>query len=171
MADAPDIASALERNRRVFVRKPSVARERTHTCATSTSGFLAVCREGSNEMICDMPPIMGGTGKAPTPGVWGRACLAGCIAMGIRISAESRGVLVAEIAVDLSMDWDNRGMFGMDGVSAGPGNIQLRVTLTSSAPEEELRDVVAAGLRNDAWLIALQEPHAVLTEVQVNRGG
>jgi len=170
MTDTPNISSALERNRRAFVRSPAVAKDSTHTSTTSASGFLSVSREGSSELTCDMPQIMGGTGMAPTPGVLGRACLASCIVMGVRIAAETRGVSVGEITVDLSMDWDNRGIFGMGGVSAGPGNIQLRITLDSSASENVLQDVVAEGLKNDPWLIALQDPHSVQTELQVNRG-
>lgn len=168
MTDTPNILSALERNRRAFVRSPAVAKDSTHTCTTSASGFLTVSREGTNELTCDMPQIMGGIGTAPTPGVLGRACLASCIVMGIRIAAETRGVPVGEITVDLSMDWDNRGILGMDGVSAGPGNIQLQITLDSSAPEIKLQEIVAEGLKNDPWLIALQDPHSVQTELRVN---
>ena len=168
MTDTPNISSALERNRRAFVRSPAVAQDSTHTRTTSASGFVTVSREGTSELTCGMPKIMGGTGTAPTPGVYGRACLASCIAIGIRIAAETRGVPVGEITVDLSMDWDNRGIFGMDGVSAGPRNIQLQITLDSTAPENTLHDVVAEGLKNDPWLIALQDPHSVQTELRVN---
>lgn len=116
-----------------------------------------------------MPKIMGGTDRAPTPGVLGRACLTSCIAMGLRIAAECRGVPVSEIAVDLTMEWDNRGIFGMDGASAGPEGIQLQIELTSSAPETELRKVVDEGLKNDPWLVALQKPHEVDIDTQIKR--
>ena len=108
-----------------------------------------------------MPVIMGGADQASTPGVLGRACLTSCVVMGLRIAAESKGVPVSEIAVELTMDWDNRGLFGMDGVYAGPSNVRLQIELTSSASEVELREVLDEGLKNDPWLIALQKPHRV----------
>ncbi|MCR9134759.1 MAG: OsmC family protein [Alphaproteobacteria bacterium] len=163
------IATALERNQNAYSRKPAVALQRTHTRATSADGFATTCKENNNSIECDMPTIMGGTDRAPTPGVLGRACLTSCIVMGLRIAAECRGVPVSEIAVDLTMEWDNRGIFGMDGASAGPGGIQLQIELTSSAPESELRKVVDEGLKNDPWLVALQKPHKVDIDTQIKR--
>ncbi len=122
-------------------------------------------------MDCDMPVIMGGADQAPTPGVLGRACLTSCVVMGLRITAETKGVPVSEIAVELTMDWDNRGLFGMGGVYVGPLNVRLQIELTSSASEAELREVLDEGLKNDPWLIALQKPHRVQVGMRQKQEG
>ncbi|MFT5665386.1 MAG: putative OsmC-like protein [Gammaproteobacteria bacterium] len=165
MNEALKIEAALSRNVRAFQQRPSVAKDTTSCRTTLRDGFFCTTREGDHIIETDMPEIMGGAGNGPTPGVLGRACLASCIAMGIKIAATQNKISINTIQVDLEMDWDNRGMLGIDGISAGPSNIKIRLAIDSSANTKLLHEVVDQGLNSDPWLIALTKVHTVDTEI------
>ncbi len=169
MPHQTNIQRVLDRMAKAFQARPTSAQDVTRSRAVLKGGFTTVTQEGDHQFTLDMPEAAGGSGAGPTPGVLGRACIAGCVAMGVRIAAARRAVAIEEIAVDLSMDWDNRGLFGLDGVSAGPAKVRLEIQLKSDAPEALLRETVAEGLRHDPWLIALTDPHDVATDITIAR--
>jgi len=157
----------LDRMVAAFEARPASAFSTTKTRATVGEGFMAKTQEDGVEFNVDMPVAAGGSDAGPTPGVYGRACLTSCIAIGIRIAADRQEVEIGKINVDLSMDWDSRGIFGLSGVSAGPSNISLVIEVESHADEHEIQAVIAEGMRNDPWLIALTQPHDVATDIRI----
>jgi uncharacterized OsmC-like protein len=138
----------------------------TTSCRTTLrDGFFCTTREGDHIIKTDMLEIMGGAGNGPTPGVLGRACLASGIAMGIKIAATQNKISINTIQVDLEMDWDNRGVVGIDGISAGPSNIKIKLAIDSSVNAKLLHEVVNQGLNSDPWLTALAKAHTIDTEI------
>ncbi len=87
LTENSSIKIALERNFRAFKAKPAAAMDTTKTCAVLRDGFHTVVRKNEHEFAADMPSITGGDDRGPTPGFYGRACLASCIAMEIKIAA------------------------------------------------------------------------------------
>lgn len=167
MANQTTIEATLDRMVATFQARPASAHSTTTTHATLRDGFMTRTREDGVAFTADMPVAAGGSNAGPTPGVYGRACLASCIAMGIRIAAERRGIAVDQIDVSLSMDWDSRGLFGLSGVSAGPSNIALEIDVESPAPDSDVQALVAEGMSNDPWLIALTQPHTVTSDLRI----
>jgi len=159
--------ASLDRMVAAFGARPASAFSTTTTRATVGDGFTTKTREDGVEFTVDMPAAVGGSGAGPTPGVLGRACLTSCIAIGIRIAADRQEVEIGKINVDLSMDWDSRGLFGLSGVSAGPSNISFAIEVESHAAEHEIQAVIAEGLRNDPWLVALTQPHEMTTDIRI----
>jgi uncharacterized OsmC-like protein len=159
--------ASLDRLATAFGARPASALSTTTTRATVGAGFLTKTHEDGVEFTVDMPVAVGGSDAGPTPGVFGRACLSSCIAIGIRMAADRQEVAIDAIKVDLSMDWDGRGLFGLSGISAGPSNISLEIEVESDAAEKDIQTVIAEGMRNDPWLVALMQPHDVTTDIRI----
>jgi hypothetical protein len=85
--------------------------------------------------------------------------------MGIKIAATQNKISINTIQVDLEMDWDNRGVVGIDGISAGPSNIKIKLAIDSSVNAKLLHEVVNQGLNSDPWLTALTKAHTIDTEI------
>lgn len=167
MTNQTTTKASLDRMVTTFGARPSSALSTTTTRASLGDAFMTKTHEDGVEFTVDMPVAVGGSGAGPTPGVFGRACLASCIAIGIRMAADRREVEIDKINVALSMDWDGRGLFGLSGVSAGPANISIAIEVESHAAEHEIQAVIAEGMRNDPWLVALTQPHDVTTDIRI----
>ncbi|WP_288960133.1 hypothetical protein [uncultured Sulfitobacter sp.] len=72
--------------------RPTFGRETSHGRAVTEAGFATIYREGELVLRADMPAGVGGSGTGPTPGVYGRAAVATCTALAVRIAAERWGV-------------------------------------------------------------------------------
>jgi hypothetical protein len=102
MRNAVKTKAAIERTVKVFTQRPGAARSTYKVTAHLGDGLRATTREGDWSVEFDMPVALGGAGAWPTPGVYGRAALLGCIAIGIRLEAVQGGLALG--AVDLSME-------------------------------------------------------------------
>lgn len=111
--------------------------------------------------VIDMGEVLGGEGAGPTPGFFGRAALSGCIAIGLKMTAVRAGVPLDKICVDVEMDFDNRGLFGIEDVYAGPVETRVTISVESAAPEADIRALLPTALKNDPWLRMLVDPQAI----------
>ena len=116
----------------------------------------------------DMGESLGGEGLDPSPGFFGRASIIGCVAIGIKLTAARRQVPISAIDVNIETDWDNRGLFGLDGVSAGCQGMRLVIAVHSPAAETEVRAVINEGLKNDPWLITFTQAQSCTTDISVH---
>jgi uncharacterized OsmC-like protein len=92
----------------------------------------------------DLPAEDGGTGSAPHPGQLMRASLGACLAMGYKIWGARLGIPVDDVTVEVTCEYDTRGQLGLDSsVAIGWQRIGFDVTVTSSAPEADVRRLVA----------------------------
>ena len=83
-------------------------------------------------MLGDMPPSVGGGGKAPSPGWFLRASHASCIATLIAMRAAEEGVVMTQLEVVVDSQSDDRGILGAaDDVPAGPLSTSFRVALSA----------------------------------------
>lgn len=160
---------ALNRVIEVFQAKPAVALDTDKTSARLEKGLQCQIRQGDLRVTADMAKVLGGGGSSPSPGFFGRAALVSCIAIGIKMTAAVRQVAIDAIDVEVEMDWDNRGLFGIDDISAGCMGIRLKIVIQSPAAEEELQAVVAQGLRNDPWLLLFKDPQHIDTQILIRR--
>jgi uncharacterized OsmC-like protein len=94
-------------------------------------------------LISDMPKSVGGGGAAPTPGWLLRAALANCDATVIAMRAAQLGVALTMLEVSVDSESDDRGLFGVGAVAAGPLSMRVRVRIAADdvAPGQ-LREIV-----------------------------
>lgn len=145
------IREAIDNASRYLTDHPTEARY-TDSLATATLGAdLRVRVTGpAGEMLeTDMPPAVGGSGAAPSPGWFLRAAVAACVASLAIMRAAQLGLEGFGGSVEVDSESDDRGILGLDeSVSAGPLRMSIRFRVTAAGAD-------AATLREAAeWAVA-----------------
>ncbi len=95
-----------------LTQRPAVGLGTGCSKATVTDGLTVEVREGNWTLLADMPEKAGGNGAGPTPGVYGRAALASCLAIGYIMRASVMEIYVAHLEVEVQADYDDGALFG-----------------------------------------------------------
>ena len=85
MTTNEDIRTAQSKVREAYAMSPDTALSTSHASAEISHGLKCVFIQGTETAVMDLPAIMGGTNKGPTPGFHARAAITGCVAIGIKI--------------------------------------------------------------------------------------
>jgi uncharacterized OsmC-like protein len=149
---------------------PAEARYTDSVATATLEGGLRIKTEGpSGERIStDMPPSVGGTGSAPSPGWLFRAALASCEATLIAMRAAVQNIELSRLEVAVDSESDDRGILGIDeAVPAGPLRIRVRVKLASpQASKADLRQIAEWGERHCPVSDAARRPIETSMEVE-----
>ena len=171
MASSEKIATTLKHVTDIFEENPARALGTDKTTARLADGLKCTVRERDHTAIVDMVEKMGGDGAGPSPGFFGRAALTSCIAIGLKMTAVRAGIQIDAIEVDLEMDWDNRGLFGLGDSPVGATGIRLFISVRSEAPEQAVQAIVQESLKNSPWLQTFAAAQKIVPVVQVSAGG
>ena len=147
-----DIKTAFERSVKALTLRPSIGRGTSATTVRITEGLACEIISGRWKLVADMTASSGGTATAPTPGVYGRAALGSCLAIGYQMRAAAAGVPIRSLEVVVEGDYDEGGLYGVGDVPAGYLAVRYTVTIESSAPEAEVRRVVEEADAHSPWL-------------------
>lgn len=170
MTDNQAIKQARERAARTFQARPSLARSTSVTRARLTEGCHCEISEDAWSLAADMPTEVGGTDKAPTPGVLGRGALASCYAIGIASLAADRGIRLDALSVEVQADWDVRGWI-IPETDIAPGYSQIRIIaeIESPASDADIRALVRDAERQSPYVDVYRRANDVVTDVVLNR--
>lgn len=140
------IATAIDRLEQAVARRPGFGRSTETSVTTVTTGLRCSTGEGQWQIHADLPPSLGGTASAPTPGALLRAALGSCLAMGYKLRAAKHGVDLESIRVTVEADSEIAGMLLPD-TTAPPGYREIRyhVRVTSRSTPAEIRRVIDEG--------------------------
>lgn len=152
------IRNAFSRMAHVFAKRPEAAQASSVMRARLVDGLRCEAQEGDWRFSIDMPVEGGGTGAGPTPGVHGRAALASCLAIGYGICLARAGIAVRSLEVEVAVDYDNRGLIGMDGVYPGYLGVHHTLYLDADASPEQLEPVIAEARRCSPYLHVFADP-------------
>lgn len=87
----------------------------------------------------DLPPALGGTGTAPTPTQYLLGALAGCAVDFIHDTlAPQLGIAVDDLTAVARCRADARGLLGMDGAIPDLQDIEIDISIATSASAEQL---------------------------------
>lgn len=165
--DAARIRRAFERNARAVELRPSKGRGTAATTVRLADGLTCEIQDGKWSLTADLSESYGGAGRGPDPGVFGRAGLGSCLAAGYAMWAARREVPIEELVVRIEADYDARGELGVDDdVSPAYSEVRVVVTVTSDAPEDRVRAVLAEAEAHSPWLAVFREPVPVASEVR-----
>lgn len=150
MAQAAEIAAAVERAREAFRRRPEAAMHEDAPAVARWAGGVQVVTAHPNgqQVKTDMPVQLGGNGEHVTAGWLLRSALAGCLTTTIVMAAALRGIKLDRVEVRATSRSDARGLLGVpeaDGtpVDPGPKDLQLEVLIAAAGvPAEQLRALV-----------------------------
>ncbi len=160
---------AVDRNVKAIRLRPSVGQGTAITKVRIRDAVTAEIEDGGWKLIADESVKEGGNGEGPDPGVFGRAALGSCLAMGYAIWAAQLGVPFDDIAVEVHADYDARGMFGVDAsVPAGWTGLRYVVRIESSAPESDVQRVIEEADRLSPLLYDFSRPLNVAREVHIS---
>lgn len=168
MQSQDDVRSALERNVKAVTLRPSVGQGTAVTKVRLRDGLACDVEEGAWKFTVGMTQKYGGTNEGPNPGVFGRAALGSCLAIGYSMWAARLNVPVTSLDVEIHADYDVRGELGVDdAVRPGYSAIRYVVTVETDAPEEEVMRMLDTADRHSSWLDDLANPVPVAREVRL----
>ena len=143
MTTNEDIRTAQLKVREAYAMSPDTALSTSHASAEIGHGLKCVFIQGTETTVMDLPAIMGGTNKGPTPGFHARAAITGCVAIGIKIEAADQGISIDSIHVGIEMDFDDSAALGMGSNSAAPLATRLVITVNTDHEESDIQALVA----------------------------
>src|ERR1022692_1791256 len=138
MNDINKIKTAVERSKKALALKPALGKGTGSSKACITNGLTCEIQEDSWKFIADMPESVGGNSKGPTPGVYGRAALGSCLAIGYMMKAAEMNVVINHLEVEVRADYDDGALLGTAEKNIPPGYLEVRysVNIESDAPKE-----------------------------------
>lgn len=146
------VREALERNVRAVSLRPSVGQGTAITKVTLQPGLACEVVEGPWRFAVGMTEKYGGTNAGPNPGVYGRAAVGSCLAIGYAMWAARLGVPIDALNVEIQADYDVRGELAVaDDVRPGYTAMRYVVTVESRAPEEDIMRVLDTADRYSSW--------------------
>ena len=160
-----EIRAAQERVIAVFTQRPQAAFSTIKGSAGIEDGLTCTYRQGDLEAVMDMGKPLGGDEKGPTPGFFIRAGLAGCVAIGIKLTAVREAVPLDAIDVGVEMDFDDGAMFGVGSNTAAPLATRFTITVQSPAPWETVTAMVDRALAADPYFLALRDAQDVSARI------
>jgi uncharacterized OsmC-like protein len=162
------IKTALERNARAVSLRPSVGQGTAVTRVRLRDGLTCDITEGQWSLVAGMTEKYGGDGSGPNPGVFGRAAVGSCLAIGYAMWFARLDVPLSGLEVEIQADYDVRGELGVS-TDVRPGYQQIRyvVTVTSDAPAEEVMRVLDTADRCSSWLDNMAHPVPMVREVRL----
>lgn len=166
---SPDpIRSCVEQKVEALVLQPATARGTATTRVILKPGLECQIEDGPWTLTAGMSAKWGGNNAGPDPGVFGRGSLGACLAIGYGVWAARLGVPIEALEVVIQGDYDSRGELGLtDDVPPGYLQVRYRVTVTSPAPEAEVRRVLDTADKYSPYLDVHARAHDVRRETVI----
>ena len=161
------IRKAFERCARALSLRPSLGRSTAVSRTRVRHGLICEIEEGAWKLTADLPAQLGGTGSAPTPGVFGRAAFGSGLAVGYLLHAAKLRVPIASLEVEVQADYDNGALFGTSKTPPGYQEVRYTVTVESTAPERDVRRVIDEGDAHSPYLHIFANPQPCRRIVRV----
>jgi uncharacterized OsmC-like protein len=168
MPASEKIKSAFERVAQTLTQRPSFGLGTGISRATIINGLTCEVQEGNWKFTADMPEQAGGNGAGPTPGVFGRAALGSCLAIGYMMRAAQLNVPITALEVEIQADYDDGVLFGTV-QQVPPGYLEVRYTVTvdSEAPEEDILRVLNEADKRSPYLDVFSRAQKCIRQVHI----
>jgi uncharacterized OsmC-like protein len=165
------IRAALTRVSDVLTQRPEFGQGTKVSTAKIVGGLTCEITEGDYTFIADMPRQIGGEAAGPTPGVYGRAALGSCIAIGYMMKAAAMNIPVESIEVEIQADFDDGALLGTAAADVPPGYLEVRysVTIDSDAPQEAIIQMLDEADRNSPYLDVFRRAQTCRRQVNITK--
>ena len=163
-----DLKSAMERNIKAVRLRPSVGQGTATTTVRIRSGMTTDIEDGPWKMVADEGAGFAGADLGPDPGVFTRAGLGSCLAIGYVMWASVLEVPLDSVEVTVETDYDARGSFGVeDSLAPGWGAVRYTTNVSSPAPESKVREMIDYADRHSSILDVIRRAIPVSGEVKI----
>lgn len=168
MSEQNKIKTSFQRVASALAKRPALGQGTGVATARIKEGLTCEIREGSWTLIADMPEQAGGNAAGPTPGVYGRAALGSCLAIGYMMRAASMDIPIVSLEVEIQAEYDDGALFGtVSGVPAGYLDIRYTVTIESNATEESILQLLDEADRHSPYLDVFSRAQRCRREVKI----
>lgn len=169
MKDTQKIKTVIERTKKALTLKPALGKGTGISKTRVLDGLRCEITEGNWKLHADMPEGAAGNGSAPTPGVYGRAALGACLAIGYMMKAAELQVAINNLEVTVEADFDDGAMFGTTDPSISPGYLEIRYTVNieSDEPEEKIMQVINTGDTYSPYLDVFSRAQRCLRKINI----
>jgi uncharacterized OsmC-like protein len=165
---ASELKTIIERNQKALRLRPSIGMGTATTKVSIRSGVTCDIEDGGWKLVADESVGDGGAGLGPDPGVFGRAALGACLAMGYVQWAAVLEVPIDSLEVVVEADYNAAAMFAVDDTAPpGWGAIRYTVDISSPAPEERVRELIEHADRYSPLLHDFAKPVPVTRELHI----
>jgi uncharacterized OsmC-like protein len=169
MQNTEKIKTAIERTKKALRLKPSLGKGTGVSRTCVTGGLTCEVQEGNWKFKVDMPESVGGNNLAPTPGVYGRAALGSCLAIGYMMKAAELDIEIRHLEVEVQADFDDGALLGTAENEIPPGYMEVRylIHIESDAPEEKIMAMVNASDAHSPYLDIFSRAQKCIREVNI----
>ena len=170
MNETQKIKTAIQRTQKALTLKPALGKGTGISKVRITNGLTCEVQEGDWKMNVDMPAGVGGDGSAPTPGVYGRAALGSCLAIGYMMKAAELEIPVTSVEVEVAADFDDGALLGTADKNIPPGYLEIRYTINieSDATKEKIMQLVDDGDAHSPYLDIFTRAQKCIRKVNIN---
>ena len=161
------IRIAFDRCVKTLTLRPSRGRSTGVSRTRIRHGLVCEIEEGPWRLTADMPVPVGGSGSAPTPGVFGRAAFGSCLAVCYMMHAAKLGVPITSLDIEVQSDYDDGALFGLGTSEPGYSEVRYTVTVESPAPEHDVMRVLDEGDRCSPYLDNFRRALACRRDVRI----
>jgi len=169
-AQAEHIKTKFEGIVDALTRDPALGKGTGSTVARIRQGLTVEIEAGPWKFIADMPKTSGGAQSGPTPGMYGRAALGSCLAIGYAMRAARNGVAFEDIEVEVQADYDDNAVFGTIDTTPGYSEVRFIVRVKSSAPEAEVLRVLDEADRHSPYLDVFRRAQKCTRSLELTQG-
>src|SRR5215813_5455910 len=158
MSETEKIKLALERSVKALTLKPSLGLGTGKSTTRIKNGLTCEVQEGNWKFLADMPESVGGNGQGPTPGVYGRAALGSCLAIGYMMKAALMNIPITMLEVEVQADYDDGALLGTSNVRPGYSEVRYSITIESDAAEEDILNMLDEADQHSPYLDVFSNP-------------
>ncbi len=163
----PEIATAFAGVATAFQHKPELGIGTQTSVTTIVDGLLCDVREGEWTLSVDMPEAAGGSGTAPTPGVFGRAALGSCLALTYMMWASKEGINIQKLEVEVQADFDEGAIFGTSDADPGYSEVRYCVKIQSEADEADIVRLLDRADRHSPYRDVFARPQQLIRQIEI----
>ena len=129
--------------------------------ATPDGGQTKTGRFGRFEIPCDEPEGIGGTDTAPPPLAYFAASLAFWLLIQLARSSDARRDELTAVSMRITPQFAQSGSIKAGTVRSRLLDVETELDITSSAPDDDVRELVRVTEHTCFMMDAICEPHAV----------
>ena len=168
MTDMDKIKTAFERNAEALAIRPGIGQGTAVTRVRVQQDMTCEIEDGPWKLVADMAGKHGGNNEGPNPGVYGRAALGSCLAIGYIRWAAKLGVPLTGVEVEVQADYDARGEYAIADIPADYTEIRYVVSIESPAGEEQILQVLDQADAHSSFYDIFARPQKLKREVRIN---
>ncbi len=163
------ISTAFNRIVQTLKRRPSFGVGTAVSRTTVTDGLTCTVRERDWSFTVDMSEEAGGKAAGPTPGVYGRAALGSCLAIGYMMRASTMGIPIQSLSVEIQADFDDGALFGTSPtITPGYSEVRYIVSVETDADESCVMELLDEADRHSPYLNVFSRPQTCLRQVHIS---